>query len=213
MTEREWMKMGDPEVGLRFLRRKASARKLRLFAVGCCRRVWGLLPEGPCRRAVEVAESYADGLATREQLRRAALAVKADRANLGSPAASVTVHAPGGAARWASGWAAYTLRRHTRNHADGQRERRQQCDLLRDLFGPVPFRPVAVDPTWLTWNDGAVASLAQAIYDERRFEEAPVLADALEDAGCGDAEILAHLRGGGVHVRGCWVVDSLLARS
>ena len=87
----------------------------------------------------------------------------------------------------------------------------RQCALLRCLFGN-PFRPVSLDPAWLGWNAGTVVKLAQAIYDDRRFGELPVLADALEDAGCTDAAILAHCRGPGEHVRGCWAVDLVLGR-
>jgi hypothetical protein len=90
-------------------------------------------------------------------------------------------------------------------------EGRVQCGLLRDLVGN-PFRPFAPDPAWRTWNDGAVPELARAIYDGRAFDRLPVLADSLEDAGCNDAAILAHCRGGGEHVRGCWVVDVLTGR-
>jgi hypothetical protein len=80
-------------------------------------------------------------------------------------------------------------------------------------FFPNPCRPApAVDPSWLTWNDGTVAKLAAAIYDGRRFSDLPILADALEDAGCADAAMLAHCRCGGEHVRGCWVVDLLTGR-
>ncbi|HEY7312366.1 MAG TPA: hypothetical protein VH643_23585 [Gemmataceae bacterium] len=67
-----------------------------------------------------------------------------------------------------------------------------------------PFRP---------WERGPVAELAQAIYDKRAFERLPVLADALEQAGCSDEEILGHLRGPGPHVRGCWVIDLILSKS
>ncbi len=95
--------------------------------------------------------------------------------------------------------------------AISQPEERAQCGLVRDIFGN-PFRPVALDPAWLAWNDGTVPKLAQAIYDERAFDRLPLLADALEDAGCTDAEILAHCRGPGPHVRGCWVVDLLLEK-
>jgi hypothetical protein len=49
--------------------------------------------------------------------------------------------------------------------------------------------------------------MAQAIYDERRFGDLPILADALEDAGCNDARILSHCRDEQEHVRGCWVLD------
>src|SRR5262249_60028660 len=87
-----------------------------------------------------------------------------------------------------------------------------QSTLLREIFGN-PFRPTpALYPRWLAWNDGTVAKLAAAIYDGRRFADLPILADALEEAGCTDAAMLAHCRGGGEHVRGCWVVDLLTGR-
>lgn len=86
-----------------------------------------------------------------------------------------------------------------------------QCDLIRDIAGN-PFQFPKVDPARLTWNDCTVRKLAQTIYDERRYDSLPVLADALEEAGCGDAAILAHCRGPGPHVRGCWVVDLLLGK-
>ena len=84
--------------------------------------------------------------------------------------------------------------------------------MIRDLLGS-PFRlaPV-VDPMWLAWNDGTVAKMAAAIYRQRRFADLPILADALEDAGCADAAILAHYRGVGEHVRRCWAIDLLTGR-
>jgi hypothetical protein len=68
---------------------------------------------------------------------------------------------------------------------------------------------VALDPSWLT---PAVASIARRAYEERDFEALPVLADALEDAGCTSEGLLAHCRAGGEHVRGCWAVDLLLGK-
>jgi hypothetical protein len=79
------------------------------------------------------------------------------------------------------------------------------------VFGN-PFRPVALDPAWLAWNDGAVRKMAQALYDERAFDRLPLLADALEDAGCTNADILAHCRQPRPHVKGCWVVDLVLGK-
>jgi hypothetical protein len=91
-------------------------------------------------------------------------------------------------------------------------ERAVQCHLLRCIVSN-PFRPEPTTaPAWLAWNDGAVRRMAQAIYDDRRFADLPILADALEDAGCTDAALLAHCRGPGAHVRGCWVVDLLTGR-
>jgi hypothetical protein len=88
---------------------------------------------------------------------------------------------------------------------------RTQIELIRDLFGN-PFRCVTVDPSWLTYRNGTVSKLAATIYEERAFDRMPLLADALEDAGCTDPSILDHLRGPGPHVRGCWVVDLLLGK-
>jgi hypothetical protein len=96
----------------------------------------------------------------------------------------------------------------TRAH---NKEYRRHCDLLRDLFGN-PFRPACLDPNWLTWGGGAVRKLAQGIYAAGRFQDLPVLADALEEAGCTDEAILSHCRSGGEHVRGCWAVDLLLGK-
>jgi len=87
-------------------------------------------------------------------------------------------------------------------------ELRTQASLFRDIFGN-PFRPVAFDPAWRT---ATVTSLAQAIYADRRFGDLPILADALEDAGCTSADVLEHCRTPGEHVRGCWVVDLALGK-
>ena len=85
-------------------------------------------------------------------------------------------------------------------------ESKAHCDIIRDVFGN-PFRPVTFSPEWRT--DTAV-SLARTMYESRDFSAMPILADALEDAGCDNADILTHCRGSGPHVRGCWVVDSVL---
>jgi hypothetical protein len=84
--------------------------------------------------------------------------------------------------------------------------------LFWDIAGN-PFRPIQIDPGWLRWNDGAIGRLANIIYDERAFERLPILADALEDAGCSDPHILDHCRGPGSHARGCYVVDMLTGKS
>ena len=83
--------------------------------------------------------------------------------------------------------------------------------LLREVFGN-PFGPLTIDPLWLAWNGGTVTTLAQSIYDDRAFDRLPIMADALEEAGCTNADILAHCRQPGEHVRGCWVVDLILGK-
>jgi hypothetical protein len=87
----------------------------------------------------------------------------------------------------------------------------ENCELIRGIVGN-PFRPVVIDPSVYHWNDGTVVKVAQDIYDDRAFDRLPILADALEDAGCGDPEILGHLRGTGPHVRGCWLIDAVLGK-
>ncbi|MBA4064588.1 MAG: hypothetical protein C0501_12920 [Isosphaera sp.] len=83
-----------------------------------------------------------------------------------------------------------------------------QCRLLRDIVGN-PFRPVTADPAWVT---STVVQLAAGVYAERAFDRLPILADALQDAGCDHPDVLAHCRGLGPHVRGCWVVDLVLGK-
>jgi hypothetical protein len=97
-------------------------------------------------------------------------------------------------------------------------EQAGQCALLRCIFGN-PFRPVTVNPAWLAWNGGTVFKLAQAAYENRDLPSGhldtsrlSILADALEEAGCSDADLLAHLRGPGPHCRGCWAVDLILGK-
>jgi hypothetical protein len=80
---------------------------------------------------------------------------------------------------------------------------------MRCIFGN-PFRPVAFDPAWRTPN---VTAIAQTIYEDRRFEDMPILADALEEAGCTSADILDHCRQPGEHARGCWLVDLILEKA
>jgi hypothetical protein len=91
-------------------------------------------------------------------------------------------------------------------------EWRAQADMVRDLFGFL-FHRVGEDPAWRKWRDGSVVRLARTIYEGRRFDQLPVLADALEAAGCAETELLGHLRSPGIHVRGCWAVDLLMGRT
>jgi hypothetical protein len=77
------------------------------------------------------------------------------------------------------------------------------CDLLRCVFGN-PFRKPVFNKKWRTET---VTALASGIYEERAFDRLPILADALEEAGCDDPPMLSHLRVPGPHCRGCWVLD------
>jgi hypothetical protein len=221
MTEAEWQSCADPTPMQAALRGKASARKLRLFAVACCRRLGPLLQDTRIITALDVAERHADGAATQADLEAALQgAVKAQRSQrrkalLFAYAAVMDacdvcfLGAPEKVA-WAEAAAADSRATH------GEHLRLTRPDLyaslaalLRDVIGS-PFHPVVVDPSWLT---PAVVQLAQGIYDGRAFDRLPILADALEDAGCTNAEVLGHCRQPGTHVRGCWLVDGLLQRA
>jgi hypothetical protein len=90
-------------------------------------------------------------------------------------------------------------------------ERAAQVVLLRELLGN-PWKPVSIAPAVLDWEGGMVINLAEAIYEDRTFDRLPILADALEDAGCESADLLGHLRGPGPHVRGCWALDLILGK-
>src|SRR5262249_7539023 len=92
-----------------------------------------------------------------------------------------------------------------------QKIRKPLASLFRDVFGN-PFRSPKVDLSWLTWSGGTIPKLARVTYDERRFADLPILADALEEAGCTEAAVLGHCRGRGPTGRGWWVGDLLLGK-
>jgi hypothetical protein len=189
---------------LRSLRGRVSERKLRLFACACLRRLWTLLPDERSRRAVEVIERCADGLAGRVELQAAladAEAVEAASTGRARAAARAVI------AAWST--AEHACSAAAQASPDPLKERRHQADLLRDLIGN-PFRPVPVELPWLERNNGRAVQIARAIYDEHRFADLPVLADALEESGCHSEAILTHCRSGGEHALGCWVLDTLL---
>jgi hypothetical protein len=224
---------------------RLSDRRRRLFAVACCRRRWPLFTDERVRHAVEVAERYADGLATEQERSRAQDDVDAptwagDRYLWGETTCKVSplewhvaqaarfslfgaVHGESTAyhAAFAAGLSAEIDALHEKESARSSErgvfirgygsEVVVQRALLRDIAGN-PFRPPGLRAEWLTWNGGVVVELSRAIYEERAFDRLPVLADALEEAGCVAAAILDHCRQPAEHVRGCWVVDRLLGK-
>lgn len=227
MTETEWLSCADPKPMLRFLSAQAGDRKLRLFACACCRRIWPALTDERCRRAVEVRELYEDGMASEFDLAAAQDAARAARHELRYPLRYVenAESLPESAPAWAAGAAsnavngnyhpiAYLAARaaaclSTAPWKDAvAAETGALCPILRDIVGN-PFRPLVADPVWLT---STVVALAGAMYHARAFDRLPILADALEDAGCDNVDVLAHCRGAGPHVQGCWVVDLLLGK-
>jgi hypothetical protein len=253
MTEEEWLTCLDPPAMLEAIQGKVSARKLRLFACACARHVVDLMTEKASRRAVQIAEGYADDLISREarssasaraEAIRAALQDQYDRDYSDAYAAGNQVIAAGyrclagveaaAAARATLVGAAFraaTLASQSTCYADefvvqadlwaagkGRggdfqlRNRVQQADLARCIFGSLYCPRRAVRPSSLRWNGGVLGKLAQGIYEDRAFDRLPILADALEEAGCMEPRILAHCRGAIVHSRGCWVLDLLLRK-
>jgi hypothetical protein len=216
MTEAEWLACTDPLKMLEFLRCQASDRKLRLFACACCRRIWGFIKDERSRNAVEVAERFADGLMTEEELAIARLAAETVVEATGQHSAWTATGPPNRDANWAAWCAARNSLRALQEPGQPRmfsaEEIIEQARLLQDIFGLLPFRPATMKAEWLAWNDGTVVDLAQAIYKDRIFNHLPILADALEEAGCTDHHILDHCRQRGEHVRGCWVVDLILAK-
>jgi hypothetical protein len=221
MTEPEWLSSTDPDRMLDHLGCKARGRKLRLFACACAGYVWYGLHDDRSREAVAVADRYADGLADAAELIAAQQGAVAAWKEI--PLESVKQSRMARKASWSTKYAAALACWAADPDLNGARSRRAIREqspaqravfahFLRDLYDS-PFRPPpAILPAWLACNGGAVRHIAQALYDEGRFDQLPILADALEDAGCDDAAILAHCRGDGPHVRGCWVVDLLLGR-
>lgn len=209
MTETDWLATTDPRTMLEFLRRKVSDRKLRLFACGCCRRLWHLMPDRRSRTALEVAERVADGLVSGstelEAAWKARLGIPHDHSGWALQPDAFTA-AKRGAEHLAN--AVRMQQKPLRRHESWLKELVAQAILIRCVFGN-PFRLVAFDPHWR--SETAVA-LAIGIYAERAFDRMPILADALEEAGCDDADVLTHCRGPGPHVRGCWVVDRVLSK-
>jgi hypothetical protein len=240
VTEAEWLACTDPQRMLECLRGKVSDRKLRLYACACCRQVWDLLLDERSRTAIEVAEQYADGLTTDETLaiirnsaRLARRTVKRtarltrfsppfDAARAAETVVSTSVEGAVSAVSSVASAVGHQAMPDTTNgdfddayEAIWHFKMFHVCPLLRDLFGN-PFRSGAVSPSWLT---PPVLALAQAAYEERALPAGTldttrlaVLADALEDTGCDNPDLLGHLRSPGPHVRGCWAVDLVLGK-
>jgi len=238
LDERQWLSFGHLTRMLNHLRSKNVARtkvgrrKLRLFACACCRAMtWtlshvditdpgsGWTVKDEWRSIVKVAERFADGgISEKEMAAQHAVQLQKalDRTHVLSALSLVSkamlatastepVNAAKLGARY-SVYAASNAKSMTYKAAS-----RKAADLLREIFGN-PFRPVALDQALASWKTSVIPALAQTIYQERRFEDLPILADALEEAGCRNVALLAHCRTPGDHYLGCWVVDLLLGK-
>jgi hypothetical protein len=251
VTEAEWLACVDPTHLMQWERIAATERKVRLFAVACCRRIPALNSHETLAAAIDTGERFADRLATEEELHEANLRAEgiADSAGetaddyesaegiTGNTVREWQIQCAGRSAYWASlsGDESWTGIDHVLSMAadavalaavndhlvavsdydydqvakGAGEERAVQADLFRDVFGN-PFRPVDFSTSWRT--DTAV-SVARQVYESRDFSAMPILADALQDAGCDNEDILGHCRAEGPHVRGCWVVDLVLDKT
>jgi hypothetical protein len=189
---------------------------VRLFACACCRRIWEHLGT-QMQHAVEAAELFADGQwdlvqfrAARQDVLRATQHI--DLKKHPAVAAAVATVDEGTSPPW--GWMmaaadnCLDVVSDTARHVGAwATERTAQAALLHDLFDHL-FRPaILIAPAWLIWHQGLVPRMARDIYHHRRFEEMPVLGDALEDAGCDNPDLLSHCRDRTEHARGCWLLD------
>ena len=205
MTEADWLTATDPQPMLELLRGQASDRKLRLFAVACCLRLPNAHRGEGNRRVLEASEAYADGVIDFDELGRERerwFKFDSPFPLSGTWQAALSSVSMGNARVCAREATLHAARAKSRS------EQRSQTKLLHDIFGN-PFRPVVFDPAWR--SESAVA-LASALYADRAFDRLPILADALEEAGCERSDILNHCRGPGPHVRGCWAVDLVLGK-
>jgi hypothetical protein len=224
MRLQTWLSCSTPSRLLEAAHSQLTQRKQRLFACACCRSIWHLIRDEAGKAAVEVAERHVDQpdwermQETRRTVEAAARHSWALWDDGSAEALEATVATtnddPELSAFEASGYAA----RAAQSAADGdveqwKAERRRQCNLIRDLFENPMLPPVRIDRSWLDWRGGIVLRMARSVYEEHRFEELPILADALEDAGCAVSSILDHLRGPGPHFKGSWCLDLLLART
>ena len=231
MTEAEWLVSPDPLRLMNHLWRgrpyPVTTRKTRLLVCASLRRIWHLLSEKG-RRILEVVERHADRLVPYAELQAANYRYAechsredyavyygaSSSAGLRTLLRTILSYAAESVEEASGGESGLQDRIETTSCPESVAQSR----LVREIFRN-PFRPVALDSAWLTWQDGIVPRLAQAAYEHRTLPAGTldnarlaVLADALEEAGCHDQDILGHCRSGGEHVRGCWVVDALLGK-
>ena len=219
MSEAKWQACEHPELMISFLEEIAGERGLRLFGCACIQRALSVIPGEHYQVLLELAERYADGTVAGEELVAAEASIPYRFADMGRYLFPYILSVTDSSARIARTVAVYSAdavagtsmedsNSDYRRTPTWRAELATQCDLFRDIFGN-PFRPVAFDPAWRT---STVVALAKQMYKSRDFGAMPILADALQDAGCTSDDILSHSRGPGPHVRGCWVVDLVLGK-
>jgi hypothetical protein len=234
MTEAKWLTSTNLKSLTDYLVRDniTSERKFRLFVVACCRLIDHHLNHQTLREALDAAERMGEGLikeGTLARYRRQAYDAHTEATQAGNKVgacAALSIFSVSERPRYASTYLRETPHRVAESLAleaglapdtpEFKALFTQRLEgmiaLLRDVVGN-PFRQLPPrDPAWLEAHAGLAGRLASSIYEERRFSELPILADALEDAGCTEATLLEHFRGPGPHDRGCWALDVILGK-
>lgn len=222
MTEEEGAAATDLHTMLKVPPVATNRRKLRLFGAACCRQLGNWLLHPRVLKALDAAERYADGKITDDTLSkwsrevdRATDACDTRTVRTGFTPEWIAYHAVASLTtpNTYAGWrmvATNILRREELYREVIPDMHARLLALLRDIVGN-PFRPVAFSPDWRT---GTAVALARQMYESRDFGAMPILADALQDAGCDNNDVLSHCRDANhVHVRGCWVVDLVLGKA
>jgi hypothetical protein len=199
MTEAEWLASSEAYQPLIHVRKYASVRKLRLVAAAYARWLQSLPAYELARPCADLIEEVADEPKSQEELELRLWGLPSSDWRLSHALGNEDI----------VGQAVSKLVFFADGAESPHLVHGKMIGLLQEVFGN-PFRPVTPDSSWLT---STVVKLAQGVYDERAFERMPILADALEDAGCDNKDVLEHCRGPGPHVRGCWVVDLLLGKA
>jgi hypothetical protein len=229
MTEAEWLACEDPVARAYLASPDQNDRKLRLFACACCRQLGTIIDDSNMALALLIAERFADrevSNAERIDAYKAVDRIAGSRDSDGKYINPDWLRAAMVSVRSALGFRNPKAAENTSSHVincllmkSGEidkpeyriaidRELLVQSFFVKDIFGN-PFRPVVFDPVWRT---STALAIAQGIYDDRAFDRLPILADALQDAGCENDDILNHLRGDGPHVKGCWALDLVLGK-
>ena len=210
MTESEWWAATYPKNLRAFVNvESATMRKWQLMNLAWCRILQRQLPNWPCAVHIDLLEEWIEG---RAEASAVPSEFNSDALEFGPDA---RLSFSGTTRRWAdclleNGFTGRAGPIGSNAFTAHERAEQEFIRPVHDIFGPLPFRDIVAHPSWLTTD---VLALASGIYDDKAFDRMPILADALQDAGCENDDILSHCRvENWEHVRGCWVIDLLLGR-
>jgi hypothetical protein len=230
MNATKWAASRTSRTMLDALEGKLSERKLRLLGAACAKKIVAGWKFTECADALLLVEKSADGTATAKERKELARLVAEVYRLFTAPQRTIPKRYHGFPAKFVTG-AVWDISREPVEepserlaglHANisealeslctlwrvPSQERLRQAHILREILGN-PFRSVAFD----AWRSSTAVAVAKQMYDSRDFGAMPILADALQDAGCDNNEVLNHCRDKHAveHFRGCWVVDGVLA--